>query len=78
INELLDACAGIAEPDAFWLLTAHSPGWSAPRLANALASALDVLPAEVEAGEVELHAESGAVLELGVAARFDPLAVERR
>jgi len=78
IVELLDACAGLAEPDAAWLLTAHTPGWDPERLAAALATATDAAPGEVEALELRLDAESGAVLRLGAAARFDPLRGDRR
>ncbi|MBI2776724.1 MAG: class I SAM-dependent methyltransferase [Chloroflexi bacterium] len=78
IAELLDACAGIAATDAFWLVSTHSPGWDAGRLARPVASALDLEDAEVEGLDVALTAESGAVLPLGAAARVDPLASERR
>jgi 23S rRNA (cytosine1962-C5)-methyltransferase len=73
IVELLDACAGVADPNAFWLLTAHTPGWDPDRLAAALAMATDVRPGDVEGAALHLEAESGAVLRLGSAARFDPL-----
>lgn len=72
IMELLDACAGIAAPDAFWLLTAHSPGWDPDRLAATLAAATDARPGEIEGLPLALVAESGAILRLGAAARFDP------
>jgi 23S rRNA (cytosine1962-C5)-methyltransferase len=78
IMELLDACAGVAEPDAFWLLTTHTPGWEPDRLALSLATATDARHAEIEALPLRLEAESGAVLRLGAAARFDPLRDERR
>ncbi len=78
LDELLDACGGVAEPDAFWLLTAHTPGWAPDRLASALAVATDAAPAEVEGVHLWLEAESGAVLRLGATARLDPLRSERR
>jgi 23S rRNA (cytosine1962-C5)-methyltransferase len=78
IDELLDACAGVAEPDAFWLLTAHTPGWDPFRLAGTLAIATDAPATAIEAVELRLAAESGAVLGVGAAARFDPLRAERR
>ena len=78
IIELLDACAGVADPNAFWLLTTHTPGWDRDRLAATLAMATDVRPAEIEGLPLALEAESGAVLRLGSAARFDPLGPERR
>ncbi|MBA3878000.1 MAG: SAM-dependent methyltransferase [Anaerolinea sp.] len=83
IDELLDACADIAEPDAFWLLTAHTPGWDPARLAATLRAATIQMaggaPAHtVEGVPLQLVAESGAVLRLGAAARFDPLRANRR
>lgn len=74
--ELLDRCAGIAEPDAFWLLTAHTPRWDADRLADALAAAIDAPRDAIDAAPMELIAGSGAVLRLGAVARFDPLAAQ--
>ncbi len=76
--ELLDACAGVTEPEAFWLLTAHTPGWDPERLATALATATDAAVGDIEARELRLEAESGTVLRLGSVARFDPLRGERR
>jgi len=78
IVELLDACAGVAEPDAFWLLTTHTPGWEPDRLALTIATATDAAAREIEDLPLRLEAESGAVLRLGSAARFDPLRGERR
>ncbi|MEW5991416.1 MAG: class I SAM-dependent methyltransferase [Chloroflexota bacterium] len=78
IVELLDACAGIAGPDAFWLLTAHTTGWDEGRLAATLATAIDAQPGDIEALALRLEAESAAVLRLGAAARLDPLRGDRR
>jgi len=78
IVELLDACAGVAEPDAFWLLTTHTPGWEPDRLAMTLGTATDAAAREIDGLPLRLEAESGAVLRLGSAARFDPLRGERR
>jgi len=78
IVELLDACAGVAEPDAFWLLTTHTLGWEPDRLAMTLATATDAGVHEIDGLPLRLEAESGAVLRLGSAARFDPLRGERR
>ena len=78
IAELLDACAGVAEPDAFWLLTTHTPGWEPDRLALTLRTATDAAAREIDGLPLRLEAESGAVLRLGSAARFDPLRGERR
>ena len=78
IVELLDACAGVAEADAFWLLTAHTPGWDPERLTATLATATDAGPRDIDGLPLRLEAESGAVLRLGAAARFDPLPGDRR
>jgi 23S rRNA (cytosine1962-C5)-methyltransferase len=66
---LLAACAGVAAPDAFVLLTAHAPELAPGDLASALEVAFGI-PAELESGDLELVAESGAVLPLGIAARM--------
>jgi 23S rRNA (cytosine1962-C5)-methyltransferase len=66
---LLAACAGVADPDAFVLLTAHT----AELVPGDLASALEIafgIPAELESSDMELVADTGAVLPLGVAARM--------
>jgi 23S rRNA (cytosine1962-C5)-methyltransferase len=78
IMELLDGCAGVAEADAFWLLSTHSVGWDSGRLGAVLGAATDAASGEVTGLPLELEAESGAVLRLGAAARFDPLAADRR
>jgi 23S rRNA (cytosine1962-C5)-methyltransferase len=66
---LLAACAGVSAPDAFVLLTAHSPELAPGDLASALEVAFGI-PAELESGDLELVAEGGAVLPLGIAARM--------
>jgi 23S rRNA (cytosine1962-C5)-methyltransferase len=66
---LLAACAGVAAPDAFVLLTAHAPELAPGDLASALEVAFGI-PAELESSDLELIAESGAVLPLGIAARM--------
>jgi 23S rRNA (cytosine1962-C5)-methyltransferase len=66
---LLDACAAIAAPDAFVLLTAHATALAPDDLASDLESAFGI-PAELESAELELEAGGGAVLPLGVAARM--------
>jgi 23S rRNA (cytosine1962-C5)-methyltransferase len=66
---LLAACAGVADPDAFVLLTTHTPELAPGDLASALEIAFGI-PAELESGDLELVAESGAVLPLGIAARM--------
>jgi 23S rRNA (cytosine1962-C5)-methyltransferase len=69
LDELLEACAAVAEPDAFVLLTAHATDVRPEDLAGALERAFGV-PAELEAATLDLDARSGAVLPLGVAARM--------
>jgi 23S rRNA (cytosine1962-C5)-methyltransferase len=66
---LLAACAGVAERDAFVLLSAHTPELAADDLAASLETAFGI-PAELESAEVELVATSGANLPLGMAARM--------
>jgi 23S rRNA (cytosine1962-C5)-methyltransferase len=66
---LLESCAAIADPEAFVLLTAHTATLEPGDLASALEIAFGI-PAELEVGALELDAESGAVLPLGVAARM--------
>ena len=78
IGELLDACAAAAEPDAFWLLTAHTPGWTPTRLSAALDVAVPGARGMIEGIDLAIHALSGAVLPLGAAARFDPHRPHRR
>ncbi|HYN69059.1 MAG TPA: class I SAM-dependent methyltransferase [Candidatus Eisenbacteria bacterium] len=68
--ELLDACARIARPDAFVLLTAHTPEFDENRLADALWEAFPDGGDRLEAEPLELEAESGARLSLGAAARL--------
>jgi 23S rRNA (cytosine1962-C5)-methyltransferase len=66
---LLAACAGVAERDAFVLLSAHTPELAADDLAASLEIAFGI-PAELESAEVGLVATSGAILPLGMAARM--------
>jgi 23S rRNA (cytosine1962-C5)-methyltransferase len=69
LPDLLAACASIAEPDAFVLLTAHAMALTPDDLATALETAFGI-PDDLEAGDLELEASSGAVLPLGAAARM--------
>jgi 23S rRNA (cytosine1962-C5)-methyltransferase len=78
IDELLAACAEIIDPEGFWLLTTHTPGWDPERLADCLAANVRARPGAVEGLELRLDAGSGAVLRLGAAARLDPILGERR
>jgi 23S rRNA (cytosine1962-C5)-methyltransferase len=71
VAPLLEACVGLTggNPDLV-LLTAHTPGFDAERLAAELAAALRRRPGDVEAGELLLEARSGARLTLGSFARW--------
>jgi 23S rRNA (cytosine1962-C5)-methyltransferase len=68
---LLEGCVGLTRgnPDVV-LLTAHTPGFEAERLAGELAAALRRRPRDVEAGDLVLEARSGARLTLGSFARW--------
>ncbi|HEX2756322.1 MAG TPA: class I SAM-dependent methyltransferase, partial [Candidatus Limnocylindrales bacterium] len=71
LPDLLDACAAIATDDAFVLLTAHTTGFQADDLGDALVDAFEPGPGgDVTTESIELVARSGAVLRLGVAARM--------
>ncbi len=72
IEELLVICREVAAPDAFWLLSTHSPGWDPDRLAALLAAQAGAPAQSVEGRPLELIAESGARLHLGSAALLDP------
>lgn len=71
LPSLLEACATLTggQP-AFVVLTAHTPGFGPDRLADELVAAFGPRPGDVEAGELVLHARSGARLRLGAFARM--------
>lgn len=66
---LLDALGYLLAEDPIVLLSAHTPGFDADRLADALDDALGLPPGSVDAGSLALDAESGARLPLGAFAR---------
>ncbi|MEO8570176.1 MAG: class I SAM-dependent methyltransferase [Chloroflexota bacterium] len=66
---LLAAAARLLARDGFALLTAHSPGFEADRLATELGRALGQRPADIEAGPLWLETPDGRRLELGAFAR---------
>jgi 23S rRNA (cytosine1962-C5)-methyltransferase len=68
--ELLTGCARIATPDAFLLLTAHTPEFDENRLADAVWDVFPHAGDRLEASSLVLDAESGAQLRLGAAARL--------
>ena len=77
LPSLLEACVALADgrPDVF-LVTAHTAGFGAGRLATQVASALRCAVPEVEAGDLALDARSGARLSLGAFARWSPRRAE--
>ena len=71
LPDLLAACTALTGPrPAFVLLTAHTPGFWSGRLADELAEAYRRRVEDVDAGELELRARSGAHLRLGAYARI--------
>jgi len=71
LSDLLEACAAATNGDpAFALLTAHTPGFGPDRLGEELTRAFGRGPADVETGDLELHAANGAHLRLGAFARI--------
>ena len=69
LDGLLGAAARLLEPDGFALLTAHTVGFDADRLAEVLARALGRPAGAVEAGELEITTADGRRLGLGAFAR---------
>lgn len=68
---LLAACARVTARDpAFVVLTAHTPGFGPDRLADELAAAFRSSSGDLDAGDLALHARSGATLRLGAWARM--------
>jgi 23S rRNA (cytosine1962-C5)-methyltransferase len=78
LGRLLDTCVALAggRPDVV-LLTAHTPGFGAARLGDALAAALNRRGRDVETGDLVLEARSGARLALGSFARWPAPAAAR-
>jgi 23S rRNA (cytosine1962-C5)-methyltransferase len=74
LPDLLRACASLlAGHPAFVLLTAHTPGFGPDRLREELALAMppdELRRGRLQAGTLELVAESGAVLPSGAYARW--------
>jgi 23S rRNA (cytosine1962-C5)-methyltransferase len=66
---LLEACAAVAGPEAFLLLTAHSAAVEDDWLVAEVRAAFPRLARGLDAAPVALEAESGAVLRLGTAIR---------
>ena len=71
LGGLLGRCADVTGDDpAFVVLTAHTPGFGPDRLAGDLARAFGRFEHEVDAGELDIRARSGAHLRLGAYARI--------
>jgi 23S rRNA (cytosine1962-C5)-methyltransferase len=66
---LLATAARLLVPDGFALLTAHTPGFDAARLASLLGGALRRRSSDVEAGELELTTPDGRRVAFGAFAR---------
>ena len=77
LGPLLEACRGLANDDAFWVLSAHTPEWDGRRLTMALEDAALAGP-WVSTRRLEIEAESGALLTLGWVALLDPLRPDPR
>jgi 23S rRNA (cytosine1962-C5)-methyltransferase len=69
LPNLLAACDRIIEPDGFVLLTAHTPGFDADRLARLLDETLPSLRSGIEGGDLSVSSRDGRRLELGAFAR---------
>lgn len=68
LDGLLDACATAATDDAFLLMTTHTPNLDAGTLAELVNDRFGGRAAE--SGDLDLIAESGAILSLGAYARI--------
>ncbi len=69
LEPLLAVCARALDPDAFVLLTAHTPAFGPDELGDALVRAMRLSSRSVEVGALGLTAMDGRLLELGSFAR---------
>ncbi len=69
LPRLLAACARVITPGGFVLLTAHTQGFEAGRLAQLLGTQLGPAPLVIDRGELGVTAAGGRILELGAFAR---------
>jgi 23S rRNA (cytosine1962-C5)-methyltransferase len=67
---LLDSTQELLRPNAFVLLTAHSPGFDGDRLATTLTTVINRGPGTVERGNLRVSTEDDRRLELGAFARW--------
>ena len=70
LEPLLATAGRLLEPDAFLLLTAHTPEFDPDRLASLLRGTLGRRSADVEAAELELTTVDGRGVALGAFARI--------
>ena len=70
LEGLLETCATLLRPDAFVLLTAHTPGADGDRLASLLGRVGARSPSAVERGVLALGTPDDRRLELGAFARW--------
>lgn len=69
LPRLLAACGRVIEPDGFVLLTAHTPGFEADRLAGLVNDHLGSTRGSIQGGDLAAATADGRVLELGAFAR---------
>jgi 23S rRNA (cytosine1962-C5)-methyltransferase len=69
LPRLLAACDRVIEPGGFVLLTAHTAGFEADRLARLVTDHLRSTRGDVEGGDLAATARDGRILELGSFAR---------
>ena len=69
LPSLLGACAGVIERDGFLLLTSHTPGVDAERMANQLRDALGRPRGAVDGGALTVATRDDRRLDLGVFVR---------
>ena len=77
LGPLLAACQELASEDACWILSAHTPGWDGRRMAMAIEDATRARTSS-EQIDLQIQAESGAVLALGSVVLLDPLRPDPR
>jgi len=71
LADLLADCAALLDPGGpFAVLSAHTPSFGPSRLAAVLASALGVVPVEIDAEHLDLIGPPGVVLPSGACARW--------
>ena len=69
LDQLLATCARVIEPNGFALLTAHTPGFDADRLAALLHDHREAARSPIQAGDLAVATSDGRPLQLGAFAR---------